>query len=139
MPSGTTDRWALLRRRIAATRLWLRIIRYSVLWRNLCRNLIIIDRSEQTMAVRHVGPNLGNVVSAGIERALEKVSHFADRWSEATVENVLERYGVDDVATIFRALVSTGPSTLRASAPTRWSTGSSGPGTSSLATRRRRS
>ena len=24
-------------------------------------------------------------------------------WSEATVENVLERYGVDDVATVFRA------------------------------------
>jgi Domain of unknown function (DUF932) len=76
-------------------------------WRNLCRNLIIIDRSEQTMAVRHVGPNLGNIVSSGIERALKKVSHFADRWSEATVENVLERYGVDDVATIFRALVAT--------------------------------
>jgi hypothetical protein len=58
------------------------------------------------MAVRHVGPNLGNVVSSGIERALKKVSHFADKWSEATVENVLERYGVDDVATIFKALVS---------------------------------
>ena len=59
------------------------------------------------MAVRHVGPNLGNVVQSGIERALKKVSHFADKWSEATVENVLERYGVDDVATVFRALVST--------------------------------
>jgi len=28
------------------------------------------------------------------------------KWSEATVENVLERYGVDDVATVFRALVA---------------------------------
>src|SRR5262244_312671 len=28
------------------------------------------------------------------------------KWSEATVENVLERYGVDDAATIFRALVA---------------------------------
>ena len=46
------------------------------LWRNLCRNLIIVDRSEQTMAVRHVGPNLGNVVTSGIERALKKVSHL---------------------------------------------------------------
>jgi hypothetical protein len=26
-------------------------------------------------------------------------------WSEATAENVLERYGVDDAATVFQALV----------------------------------
>ena len=48
----------------------------------------------------------GIVVQARIARALEKVSYFADKWSEATVENVLERYGVDDVGTIFKALVS---------------------------------
>ncbi len=45
-------------------------------------------------------------MSSGIERALKKVSYFADKWSEATVENVLERYGIDDVATVFRALVA---------------------------------
>jgi hypothetical protein len=45
------------------------------------------------------------VVQAGIERAMKQVSHFAAKWSEATVENVLERYGVDDVGTIFQDLV----------------------------------
>jgi len=39
-------------------------------WRNLCRNLIIVDLSQQTMAVRHVGPNLGNVVSSGPQEGL---------------------------------------------------------------------
>jgi hypothetical protein len=75
-------------------------------YRNLCRNLIIVDRASQTSVTRHVGQNLGDVVQAGIERALKQVSHFADKWSEATVENVLERYGVDDVGTIFKALVA---------------------------------
>jgi hypothetical protein len=75
-------------------------------WRNLCRNLIIVDRARQESVTRHVGQNLGDVVQAGIERALNKVSHFAGKWSEATVENVLARYGVDDVATVFRALVA---------------------------------
>jgi hypothetical protein len=46
--------------------------------RNLCKNLIIIHRSEQASVTRHVGQNLGDVVRAGIERALKKVSHFAD-------------------------------------------------------------
>jgi hypothetical protein len=75
-------------------------------WRNLCKNLIIVDRSEQATATRHVGQNLGDVVQAGIERALKKISYFAEKWSDATVDNVLERYGVDDVSTIFRALVA---------------------------------
>jgi len=74
---------------------------------HLCKNLIIIDRAEQATVTRHVGRNLGDIVQAGIERAMKSVSHFADKWSEATVENVLERYGVDDVETIFRALVAT--------------------------------
>jgi hypothetical protein len=74
-------------------------------WRNLCLNLIIIDRAEQGTVTRHVGDNLADAVRKGIERALKKVSYFADKWSEASVENVLERYGVDDVATVFQALV----------------------------------
>src|SRR5262249_22568646 len=73
-------------------------------WRNLCKNLIIIQRYEQASVTRHVGQNLGDVVREGIERALKQVSHFAAKWSEATVENVLERYGVDDIVTIFKAL-----------------------------------
>jgi hypothetical protein len=76
-------------------------------WRNLCRNLILIDHAEQATTTRHVGKNLRDVVSAGIARAMGKIQHFAGKWSEATVENVLERYGVDDVETIFRALVET--------------------------------
>ena len=55
---------------------------------------------------RHVGRNLRDVVQAGIERAMKSVSHFADKWSVATVENFLDRYGVDDVETVFRALVA---------------------------------
>jgi hypothetical protein len=76
-------------------------------YRNLCLNLIIIDRAEQGTVTRHVGDNLADAVKRGIERALKKVSYFGDKWSDANVENVLERYGVDDVATVFRALAST--------------------------------
>ncbi len=75
-------------------------------WRNLCRNLIILDRARIPLASRrHIGRGIANDVEAGIQAALAKVATFADKWSEASLENVLERYGVDDVATVFRALV----------------------------------
>ncbi len=74
--------------------------------RNLCRNLIILDRARIPVASRrHVGRGIANDVEAGIQAALAKVATFASKWSEATLENVIERYGIDDVATVFRALV----------------------------------
>jgi hypothetical protein len=36
---------------------------------------------DELWVTRHVGKNLRDVVQAGIERALKKVSYFADKWS----------------------------------------------------------
>jgi hypothetical protein len=43
-------------------------------WRNLCRNLIILDRASQTSVTRHVGQNLGER-NVGGAQALRS-SHF---------------------------------------------------------------
>src|SRR6266568_6141054 len=63
------------------------------------------------------------------ERAHDRLLHFMtdSRWSDRGVRREGGRA---------RALVANRRSTCRASAPTRWSSGSSAPGTSSRATRR---
>jgi hypothetical protein len=75
-------------------------------WRNLCRNLIILDSSKLKIASRRHRGNatIADDVRSAIAQAQNAVSYFSDAWNVASVENVLERYGVDDVATIFRQL-----------------------------------
>jgi len=76
-------------------------------WRNLCLNLIIIDHArEMVTRRRHAGEGIAQAVEDGIADAMRKVAHFADKWSEATLENVLERYGCEDIEAVFRGLVA---------------------------------
>jgi len=77
-------------------------------FRNLCLNLIIIDHAKELVTRRkHIGANAGIMesVAAGIATAMGKVKVFADKWSEATVENVLEKYGCVDIEAVMRGLV----------------------------------
>ena len=75
-------------------------------WRNLCLNLIIIDHAKEMVTRRkHFGQGIGDAVAEGIATAMGKVKHFASKWSEATLENVLERYGVNDIESVMRGLV----------------------------------
>jgi len=58
----------------------------AVVWQNLCRNLIVIDRSEQeTCRLRHVGSEarLAAEFRAGFTKALGKVDRFVDAWDQA--------------------------------------------------------
>lgn len=78
-------------------------------WRNLCLNLIIIDTDVlRTARKRHTGKvaDIQATVRDGIGAAMEKIAHFADAWSSATVENVLDKYGTQDVDAVFRGLVA---------------------------------
>jgi len=75
-------------------------------FRNLCLNLIVIDHAKHQVTRRkHYGSGIEAAVAEGIETAMGKVKVFADKWSEATMENVLERYGVNDIEAVMRGLV----------------------------------
>jgi hypothetical protein len=75
-------------------------------FRNLCLNLIIIDHAKELVTRRkHYGTGIQADVEAGIMTAMGKVKVFADKWSEANLENILEKYGVNDVDAVFRGLV----------------------------------
>jgi hypothetical protein len=75
-------------------------------WRNLCLNLLIIDHAKDMVIRRsHRGSGLDKAVEDGIMNAMKKVAHFADKWSEATLENVLEKYDFQDADQVFRGLV----------------------------------
>jgi hypothetical protein len=75
-------------------------------FRNLCLNLIIIDHAKELVTRRkHYGSGIIADVEAGIATAMGKVKVFADKWSEATLENVLEKYGAHDVEAVMRGLV----------------------------------
>ena len=75
-------------------------------WRNLCLNLIIIDHAKDLVTRRkHYGTGIQADVEAGIVTAMGKIKHFADKWSEATMEHVLEKYGAANVEAVMRGLV----------------------------------
>lgn len=75
-------------------------------FRNLCLNLIIIDHAKELVTSRrHFGNGIESAVANGIATAMGKVKVFADKWSEATVENVLEKYGAADIESVMRGLV----------------------------------
>jgi hypothetical protein len=76
------------------------------LWRNLCLNLIIVDHAKDMVMRRsHRGGGIGEAVEQGIVDAMKKVEYFCQKWSEATLENVLEKYGVKDIEAVFRGLI----------------------------------
>lgn len=75
-------------------------------FRNLCLNLIIIDHAKDLVTRRrHFGQGIAADIETGIQVAMGKVKVFADKWSEATLENVIERYGVNNVEDVLRGLV----------------------------------
>ena len=76
--------------------------------RNLCLNLIVLDLCKQTTArKRHSGTNatLNDIIAKGLHDASGKVVDFAKTWGAASVENVIEKYGVGDVSRIFQGLI----------------------------------
>lgn len=76
------------------------------LWRNLCLNLIIVDHAKDMVMRRsHRGRGIEGAVEQGIVDAMKKVEYFCQKWSEATLENVLEKYGVKDIEAVFRGLI----------------------------------
>lgn len=80
------------------------------LWRNLCRNLIIVDFDTVLVGSRrHVGQaTIQSDVAALMESASERIALIVGKWSEASTENVLERYDLQDVDEVFRGLVING-------------------------------
>lgn len=75
-------------------------------FRNLCLNLIIIDHAKDLVTRRrHFGQGIEADIATGIQTAMGKVKYFADKWSEATLENVIERYGASNVEDVLRGLV----------------------------------
>lgn len=76
------------------------------LWRNLCLNLIIVDHAKDMVMRRsHRGDGIADAVNIGIRDAMKKVEYFCQKWSEATLENVLEKYGCADMEAVFRGLI----------------------------------
>ena len=53
--------------------------------RNLCLNLIILDRNTQEIQISHLKKNIKNTLTDGIESALHKVSYFGDKWTQAQI------------------------------------------------------
>lgn len=75
------------------------------MWRNLCLNLFIIDNArELVLGRRHFGKGISEAVENGIAAAQDKISYFMQKWHAGTVEDVCERYNVDNADTILRAL-----------------------------------
>lgn len=66
----------------------------SILWQNLCLNLMIIDRNARELfRLKHVG-SLDALVTrfkAGFAQAQASLEHFIKVWGYACTENVLER------------------------------------------------
>lgn len=80
------------------------------LWRNLCRNLIIVDFDKVLVGSRrHVGATtIASDVTNLMESASERIALMVGKWSEASTEDVLARYDLQDVDQVFRGLVING-------------------------------
>ncbi len=75
------------------------------MWRNLCLNLYIIDNAKELITSRrHFGAGIAKAVEEGIKVAQSKISYFMEKWDAGTIEDVCERYNVDNADTILRAL-----------------------------------
>lgn len=80
------------------------------LWRNLCRNLIIVDFDKVLIGSRkHVGAaTIQDDVAELMAQASERIALIVGKWSEASTEDVLSRYDLTDVDQVFRGLVLNG-------------------------------
>jgi hypothetical protein len=58
--------------------------------RNLCRNLIVLGSSEQSATARHTNRDLEATVGEMIATAMAKVSTFAEAWSAATRDRIID-------------------------------------------------
>jgi hypothetical protein len=77
------------------------------LWRNLCRNLIIVDFDKVLVGSRkHIGTQtIAADVAQLMTEASDRIKLIVGKWSEASTENVIERYDLQDVDEVFRGLV----------------------------------
>ena len=81
------------------------------LWRNLCRNLIIVDFDQVLVGSRrHIGKaqNMASDVAELMATASERINLLVGKWNECSTENVLERYDLQDVDEVFNGLVING-------------------------------
>jgi hypothetical protein len=77
--------------------------------RNLCRNFLVLDVAEQESAAAHRGADLPMVVRKLIHEAHAKVAHFAEVWTAARRDKVLDGiYGAYDSRPVFAELVRQG-------------------------------
>ena len=53
----------------------------------------------------NVVEKFAEAVEVGIAEAMQKVSVFVGKWSEATLENVVDKYGAHNIEDVFRGLV----------------------------------
>ncbi len=86
-------------------------IRVSLgLWRNLCRNLIIVDFDKVLVGSRrHVGQTtMADDIAELMKTANERIALIVGKWSEASTENVLDRYELTDSAQVIKGLVLNG-------------------------------
>lgn len=63
----------------------------SVVWQNLCLNLIVIDKAnEDIFRIRHMGSvqAMAREFQKGFEQALNKISHFVKAWGYACKEDI---------------------------------------------------
>jgi hypothetical protein len=77
------------------------------LWRNLCRNLIIVDFDTVLVGSRkHVGAQtIQQDVAELMSQASDRIKLMVGKWSEASTEDVIKRYDLTDVDEVFRGLV----------------------------------
>ena len=76
--------------------------------RNLCLNLIILDRAEQNISLTHLRKNLKEDLQDSIDLAFSKVKDFKERWEAANKENILEDLFKKDPQEVFTKLVKMG-------------------------------
>lgn len=77
--------------------------------RNLCLNLIILDKATQEVRLSHLMKDLKNELSNKIAQALNSVQDFAEIWTEANKESILsEVYTNPDAQQIIQKLVDNG-------------------------------
>jgi len=80
------------------------------LWRNLCLNLIIIDFAKVLVGKRaHIGVDtIAEDVAELMKVANERIGLIVGKWSEASADNILERYDLGDADAVIRGLVLNG-------------------------------
>ena len=80
------------------------------LWRNLCLNLIIIDFAKVLVGKRaHIGVDtIADDVAELMKVANERIGLIVGKWSEASADNILERYDLGDADQVIRGLVLNG-------------------------------